>query len=249
MASRARQGWQALVTRPREEAETLVQTLAGRSVQALVEPLMQIHFLEAAPDLLGVQAVLCTSANGVKALARTGADKGVPVFAVGDATAARAREAGFTRVESAGGNSLDLAQLVARRLQPSDGRLLYVSGRDVAGNLVEALHQRGFATERSVLYQARPVAALSAAAVHALSAGEIDFALFFSPRTAEIFVRLADAAGVGAACDRVTALSISAAADAELGKIAWYRRRIAERPDQRALLCLLDGLLAKERRD
>jgi uroporphyrinogen-III synthase len=249
MASRARQGWRALVTRPREEADALVQALALRGVQALVEPMMQIHFLRAVPDLLGVQAVLCTSANGVKALARTGADKGVPLFAVGDATAARARQEGFTKVESAGGNALDLARLVTDRLRPRDGRLLHVSGSEVAGNLVEALHQRGFATDRTVLYEARPVAALSAAAVHALAAGKIDFALFSSPRTAEIFVRLADAAGVGAACDSVTALSISAAADAVFGNLAWRSRRIAERPDQPALLCLLDGLLAEDRRD
>jgi uroporphyrinogen-III synthase len=248
MASRARQGWRALVTRPREEADALVQALAARGVQALVEPMMEIHFLEAVPDLLGVQAVLCTSANGVKALARAGADKCVPLYAVGDATAARGRQEGFVTVVSAGGNALDLAQFVARRLRPEDGRLLHVSGSDVAGNLAGELHARGFETLRTVLYEARPVAALSTAAKGALAAEKIDFALFFSPRTAEIFVRLICAAAIGAACARITALSISAAADAVLGKIAWRSRRIAERPDQPGLLRALDGLLAEDRR-
>jgi uroporphyrinogen-III synthase len=245
MASGAWQGWRALVTRPQAEADALVRALAVRGVCALVEPMIEIHFIEAAPDLKGVQAVLCTSANGVRALARVSGDRAVPLFAVGDATAARARQEGFTKVESAGGNSLDLAQLVVHRLRPQDGRLLHVRGSDVAGNLIGELRGRGFESERSVLYEVRPVAALSAVAVAALAAGMIDFALFFSPRTAEIFTRLAAAAGVGGACATVTALSISAAADAVLGTIDWRRRRIAERPDQASLLRLLDGRLAE----
>ena len=143
--------------------------------------------------------------------------------------------------------SASLIRLVADRLPTRGGPLLHVSGSDVAGDLVGELRIRGFAVERSVLYEARPVAALSPAAVRALRAGEIDFALFFSPRTAAIFTRLAEAAAIGQACETVSALSISAAADAALGGLTWRERRIAARPDQPALLDLLDQLLADRR--
>ncbi|MBV9201420.1 MAG: uroporphyrinogen-III synthase, partial [Alphaproteobacteria bacterium] len=95
----------ALVTRPREESENLVAELAARGVETLVEPLIAIHYhAPGAIDLAGAQAVLCTSANGVRALARGSGERGIPLFAVGDATAARARAEGFRRVESAGGD-------------------------------------------------------------------------------------------------------------------------------------------------
>jgi uroporphyrinogen-III synthase len=239
----------ALVTRPREEADALVEALAARGVGAIVEPLLQISFRDTAPDLDGVQAVLCTSANGVRALARACRERDVPLFAVGDATAACARAEGFSTVESAAGNSRDLARLAAARLRSRDGRLLHVCGSAVAGDLAGELRERGFAVKCCVLYDARPVAALSAAAIAALSAREIDFALFFSPRTAAIFAHLADAAGLGRACETVTALSISAATDGALGGLSWCRRRVAERSDQRGLLALLDRLLAERRRD
>jgi uroporphyrinogen-III synthase len=246
MASIARRRqWRALITRPRKEAGALVSALAARGGSALVEPMMQIHFRDAASDLRGVQAVLCTSANGVRALSQSCRERGTPLFAVGDATAARARADGFTTVESAGGSAHDLVQLVADRLRPGDGRLLHVSGSDVAGDLVGDLQERGFTAERSVLYEARPVAALSAAAAGALDAGEIDFALFFSPRTAAIFVELARAAGVARACETISALSISTAADTGLDRISWRGRWVAERPDQTALLELLDRQLAE----
>lgn len=248
MASIAwRQGLRALVTRPREDAETLATALALRGVAALIEPMMQIHFRDTVPELDGVEAVLCTSANGVRALARATSERNVPIYAVGDATAARARVEGFTDIASAGGDSADLARLVVERLTPR-GRLVHISGSAVTGNLVGELRARGFAVEQNVLYEARPVPALSAAATRALSAGEIDFALFFSPRTAAIFVRLVKMVGIADSCAAITALSISAAADRAAAALPWRERRIAQSPDQPALLDLLDGVLAARRR-
>ncbi len=240
----------ALVTRPREEAEGLAAALATRGVAALIEPLMQVRYAVAATlDLAGVQAMLCTSANGVRALARASGERRLRLLAVGDATAARARAEGFVSVASAGGDVRDLVRLAEEELAPQKGRLLHVCGSEVAGDLVGALRARGFAAERKALYEARPIAALSPAAVEALRSGMIGLALFFSPRTAGTFARLANDAGVGQSCAAIVALSISAAADGALGQLPWRERRIAPRPDQGALLDALDRLLAERRRD
>ena len=106
--------------------------------------------------------------------------------------------------------------LVRERLDPAAGRLLHVAGSVVAGDLVGALRAEGFSVDRTVLYEARPAAGLSAPSVRALAAGIVDFALFFSPRTASIFVRLAERADVAEVLGTVAAISISGAADAAL---------------------------------
>ncbi len=247
MASIApRQGLQALVTRPREEAAALAAALAARGIAAVIEPLIEIGFRdEGMPDLAGVQAVLCTSANGVRALARATVERDLPLLAVGNATGARACAAGFISVASAGGDAADLVRLASQNLRPQDGRLLHISGDTVAGDLAAGLHAHGFAVDRLVLYDARPVSALSLGATQALASGAIDFALFFSPRTAAIFVGLATDAGLGHSCSALTAVSISAAADAALAELPWRQRRIAPRPNQAALLEALDRLLAE----
>jgi uroporphyrinogen-III synthase len=243
------QEMRALVTRPREESEALARALAVRGIGAVIEPLIEIDYRPAADlDLAGVQALLCTSANGVRALARANSERRLPLFAVGDATAARARGEGFTAVASARGDSADLVRLAAERLMPQDGRLVHVSGSAVAGDLVDALRACGFAVERHALYEARPSAALSSATLNALRTGAIDFALFFSPRTAAIFVQLAGDAGVAPSCAAITAVSISTAVDVALGRVSWRERRIAETPDQPALLDALDRVLAERRR-
>ena len=239
----ARRGFRALVTRPPVEAASLAAALARRGVEAIVEPLLDIRYRDGPlPELAGVQAILCTSANGVRALARLGGERGIRLFAVGEATAARARAEGFASVESAAGDVADLARLVGARLSPADGRLLHVAGRAAAGDLAGDLRARGFTVERVVLYEAAPAAALSAATVEAIAAGRVDVALFFSPRTAAVFVRLAAAAGLVEAARRTVAISISAAADRALAPLPFRARLIAERPDEAALLAALDRM-------
>src|SRR4051794_8196897 len=246
----SRYGMRALVTRPRAEAALLAEMLAARGIAALLEPLLDIHYRDPGgpPDLAGIQALLCTSANGVRAFARLSPERAVPVFAVGEATAARARAEGFSEVHSAGGAVGDLVELVGGRLLPQAGRLLHVAGSLVAGDLSGALCARGFSVDRAVLYDARPVAALSQATVRAVAAGIIDFALFSSPRPAAIFVKLADRAGIADAIRQVTAISISAAADVALAPLRFRARLVAARPDQPALLAALDRLIEERRR-
>jgi uroporphyrinogen-III synthase len=239
-------GLRALVTRPREEAESLAAALATRGVAALIEPLLEIRYPSAeALDLDGVQAILCTSANGVRALARATSERRVPVLAVGNATAARARAEGFEAVENAAGDAGDLARLAAARLRPQAGPVLHATGDVTGGDLYGPLRAQGFAIERRVLYEARAAAALNPETVDSLRAGAIAFALFFSPRTAVRFVRLAGDAGVVECCTRIIALSLSKAVDDALGVMPWRDRRIAERPNQQALLSALDRMIGE----
>jgi uroporphyrinogen-III synthase len=222
----------------------LAAVLQARGIAALIEPLLEIRYRDMpSPDLTGIQAVLCTSANGVRALAGLTGERSVPLFAVGTASAAEARAAGFFRVESADGNAGDLARLVRERLSPTGGRLLHITGEAVAGDLAGVLRAHGFAVDRATLYEACAVAALSAPAREALAAAALDFALFFSPRTAAIFARLVGGAGLAAALRAVTAVSISVAADAVLDPLPFRSRAVAERPDQTALLAALDQQL------
>src|ERR1700722_1555244 len=156
----------ALVTRPRAEAKSLAALLAARGADAGIEPMIEIVENDRAlPNFDGVQAFLCTSANGVRALARASADRDIPVLAVGDATARAARAAGFGEVASAAGDVGDLARLATRRLRPANGRLIHIAGSQIAGDLAGILGAAGFAVERAVLYQARAAAALTPSTV------------------------------------------------------------------------------------
>lgn len=235
-----RPAMRALVTRPRAQAEMLAVLLAGQGVEAVIEPLIDIVERTASlPDLAGVQAILCTSANGVRALARASGERGVALLAVGDATARAAHAAGFRDVASAGGDVADLARLARQCLRPDKGKLLHVAGSEVAGDLAGLLGSAGFAVERVALYEARAAEALSPETARLIERGEIDLALFFSPRTAAIFARLVAAAEIADGLTAAAALSISAAANAALGDLPFRDRAIAATPTQAAMLALI----------
>ena len=227
-----------MITRPREDAEALAARLVERGIESLIEPLLEISPLAAQPlDLDSVQALLLTSANGARALAGATDKRGLAVFAVGPATAAAARHAGFTSVVTADGDVAALSRLVAARLDAASGALLHVSGSAGAGNLAVRLEAAGFEARHTVLYEARPAGALSEAAIAALAGGRINAVLLFSPRTAESFVRLCRQASL--ALERVRALCLSRAVARRAEAVPWGEVAVAARPDQDALLALI----------
>ncbi|MEO3427940.1 uroporphyrinogen-III synthase [Pelagibius sp. CAU 1746] len=234
-----------LVTRPREDAAALVAALEARGHAVLQEPLLTIAprgEVDWPPGHAAAQALLITSANGARAFAAQDARRDLPVFAVGDASAAECRDLGFTQVTSAAGDVDDLAALVVARLDPAAGPLLHSAASKPAGDLQGTLAAAGFTVLRAVLYDARPVPALSAACTSALNEGLIDAATFFSPRTAAAFVSLVAAAKLSHACRAVTAICLSEAVAAQISGLAWARRVVAARPEQESLLAALDAL-------
>ncbi|HLI19743.1 MAG TPA: uroporphyrinogen-III synthase [Stellaceae bacterium] len=238
-----------LVTRAEGDAESLAARLAERGHDSAIESLMTIRFRTdgvpgLAPFLDGVQAALFTSANGVRAFAAATPRRDFRAFAVGDATAAAARAAGFADVVSAGGTVEDLARLAIARLKPKAGALLHPAGSVTAGDLQGLLEAAGFTLRRAVLYEAVPSEALSAATRAALQRREIDAALFFSPRNAATFVRLT--AGLEESAKHMIAVALSAAVAEKLAALPWRRIAVAAAPNEASLLAALDSVAATE---
>lgn len=230
-----------LLTRPVEDSRTFADALAGVGVDALIAPLMTVENLaDEQPDLEGVQALLFTSANGVRAFAENSSVRQVMSFAVGNATARELRDAGFQRVESAGGDVDDLARLVAERCDPSAGDLLHIAGTAVAGDLGGDLSARGFSYRRAVLYRAKQADRLPDDIAEALSnesSGEtIDGVALFSPRSAVILENLMISAGFGGERQRLTVFALSENVANALDVAQWGAVNIAAAPNADALL-------------
>lgn len=225
-----------LITRPRDDSETIAVLLTAAGHRPLRAPLLKTNWFEGGPLALdGVAAILATSANGIRALVRRTSRRDIPVFAVGPETAEKARAAGFVRVENADGDARALAKAVPRWLGPQAGALLHACGAESVGDLAESLTQMGFEVRRETLY-AVDVLPLSADAANALLDRAVDAVLFFSPRSARIFVDAAESLPLSG----VIALCISPATAAALPAGLFGEVRIAVRPNQEALLALLD---------
>lgn len=235
-----------LITRPAEDAAPLADRLEVMGYATAVEPMLDLVWLDGPePGLDDVQALLFTSANGVRGYVKRTGRRDRPVYAVGDATARAARAAGFASVESASGDVYALAGLVAARCRPEAGLLLHVAGSKLAGDLAGLLGQAGFSLRRETLYDAVPSVRLGDGTAELMRTHGLAGALFFSPRTARSFVRLVAEAGLADACRTVDAFCLSPAvaeAASTYGDgqpMPWRSVRTAPRPEQEALLGLL----------
>ncbi len=220
-----------LVTRPEPGATATARRLMERGHTAIVAPLLTIA--PRTTTLPAAQAILVTSANGLPAVLPN-----LPVFAVGDATAAAARARGASNVTSAGRDAAALAELVRATCSPQAGPLLLLSGARQGLPLAATLRAAGFRVLRRVTYAVVPATTLPPAAINLLQNGS-GAALFFSPETAHIFVRLMKTLRPPASVTRLDALAISAATAAALAPLPWAHIRVASHPNQDALLALL----------
>ncbi len=209
-----------LILRPEPGASATAERVRKLGLRPVVAPLFTVRALAwSPPDASDFDAVLFTSANALRhggpQLARY---RRLPAFAVGAATAASARDAGFANVTAGAGNVERLVADVGPEV-----RLLHPCGRH---------HRASAGTARHVpVYASDAADTLPPAAATALSNGAI--ALLHSPRAASSFAGL-----VGADVKiSATPVAISAAAAAAAGP-GWHDIAVASEPTDAAMLAI-----------
>ena len=217
-----------VVLRPEPGNAATVARIADRGRIAIALPLFEITPVDwVAPDPGGHDAMMFTSANAV----RHGGDalmglRALPVFAVGEATARAAREAGFD-IRAIGDR--DAAALIAIAMQAGFRRMLHLGGR-------ESLVSAGGIIARSVcVYESIPRAIAPPLLAQLLGA----IALLHSPRAGHRLSALVDAAGFPR--DRIALAALSPAIGAAAGS-GWAGIAIADAPDDARLIDLATTL-------
>lgn len=229
-----------LVTRAEEQGRATGKRLEAAGHDAVTAPLTRT-VLDGDTEITldGVQALLVTSVNAVTALClRSDADafRALPTFAVGDRTARAAQDRGFQNTVSASGNRHDLVALVAARLDPLDGPILWAAGEDRTADLEDELVARGFSVRAVVVYRIEPVETLPEGVADDLRSGRIDAVAVYSPKSAEILVDALAARGITGETSSFRIHAISEAAAEPLRRAGFDRVVVAARPDEPGLL-------------
>jgi uroporphyrinogen-III synthase len=232
-----------LVTRPEPDALSTAAALRALGHDVLLAPLLQ--FAPVANADLGTApfaALLMTSANAARAIARhprLGELVRLPVLAVGDRSAEAAREAGFGHVASAAGGAVELARLAVVQFGGTTARLLYLAGEDRAAHLAGALGAHGLTVHTVVVYRMAPASTLPPDVAAALSTWGVDGVLHYSRRSAQTYLRCAEAAGLGEEAARPVHYCLSEETAAPLVAAGAATIRIAPQPNEKSLLALV----------
>ena len=164
-----------LVTRPEPDALKLGGVLEELGHEATVEPLLSVSFEGGeAVDLDSAQALIATSRNALRAIKSSPAlaiARGLPLFAVGKATAAEARALGFETVVTGAGTAAELVAHVVSAIDPAAGLVVHLAGETLAVNLKAELEAHGFRVLQPVVYRMVPAQAFSDETVEQLGHG------------------------------------------------------------------------------
>jgi uroporphyrinogen-III synthase len=236
-----------LVTRPYPDSESTAAALRARGRDALLAPVLRF---ETVPLPAGfdadVAAVLVTSANAPRAVEsqlKGHALLKLPLFAVGEHSAAAARRAGFAKVLSADGDAAALRELVVASLRTRRakvGPLLHLAGEITARDLTAEFGAQGIEVISRIVYRMVAVDRLPDEACAAFAGGRIEAVLHYSARSAQAFLHAARADGIEISALSIAQCCISTAVAQVLREAGAARVMVASSPNENALLAALD---------
>ena len=232
-----------LVTRPLPDGETTAASLRARGFEAVAAPMLRFEpfgFRDEADVTYG--GIIVTSANAVRAVESQLANSALlklPVFTVGERTAAAAHAAGFGKVFSADGDARALRDLVvetakAKKLKKKSS-LLYLAGEEIARDLPGELREQGFEVVTHIAYRMVPAKSLPREVVDGFAAGTIEAVLHYSRRSARAFVEAARTGGVEISALALPQCCLSAAVAEIVREAGATQVTVAARPDENAL--------------
>jgi len=213
------------VLRPEPGNAATIARIEAAGLTAIRLPLFDLRAVDwAVPDPALYDALILTSANAPR-LAGSGLDAlaTLPVFAVGPATAAAARERGLTVTATGDGDGVEIVATLAMR---GFTKALLLGGRE------RRVHEGGVVANAITVYASDPLP-IEPSAIAALSD---TVALLHSTRAA---TRLAELAGRTRASIRLAAISPAVAAAAGPG---WADVAAADSPTDDALIALAGRL-------
>ncbi|NLG90758.1 MAG: uroporphyrinogen-III synthase [Acetobacter sp.] len=228
-----------IITRPEPGLSETMAAVADAGWLPLASPALVVQrYTLRLPKKLPA-AILLTSGQAVSAVvaaAQQAKALDIPVYAVGDRTAQRARDAGFTHVKSADGDARALVALLQTHQQPECGSLLLCSGAGQGVELAAWCRQAGFKVVRRVVYAAKPIQHINAQTCTAILAAKVGVVLFFSAESAAGWLAALPKAEQNALAAQARAVVISGRVAGVLRAAGWQNVRIADHVSAAAVM-------------
>ena len=225
-----------IVTRPSAQSARFaadVKAAWGRPLHVLISPLLRIEPLPVAKPK--ADALIFTSANGVKAAMALRLPRGLVAWCVGEKTAALAKEAGFAPKTGPGDADGLVHDLI--RAHPT-GRIAHIRGTHTRGDVVARLKAAGLDCFDVVAYD-QLECPLTSEVVSALNGVNPVILPLFSPRTCTILKKQ------GPYAAPLCVVAMSEAVKNAIDPVDHWQVSVAVRPDTDAMMAAVLHELAR----
>lgn len=240
-------GGRVLIVRAEPAASRTAARVAAIGFEPVVMPVSEMRVDQsglAAVEAGKWSAVALTSANAVRALAsRPGLVarlSALPCHAVGERTAALAREAGFAEVTAGSGDGGALASLIADRFRGGGSQpLVYCAGLPRSGTFENGLKAAGVPFEALVCYRTEALDVPPDVLRRVISPDGFAAILLYSREQARMFFRLVETGGVTGELAARSILCLSKAAAEGVPEGFQDVVAIAEEATENSLIAML----------
>ncbi|UXS02520.1 uroporphyrinogen-III synthase [Agrobacterium tumefaciens] len=240
-----------VVTRPERSGKKTAAKLKALGHDPVPLPLFHpIHYGDLAGAALAApkSALAVTSAEAIRALKPLGTSLTPyftkPIFAVGEATADAARQAGFQNIFTAAGDGKSLATLVVenRALLSRSAPLLYLAGTPRAPSFEAGLQSAAIAFTVAECYEMRENDFLPDVWDAALVSAKVDVILLYSAEATQAFFRIATKPPYASALAGTRFICMSENVKAHIPDAFSAQTRTAATPSEATMLEILHAI-------
>jgi uroporphyrinogen-III synthase len=240
-----------LITRPESDAMGLKSRIEALGCEITIAPLIDIELNRISADVLSrASAVIATSRNGLRALAQSpaiDAARHLPLFVVGPATAALARELGLISIIEGAGTAADLVPVLTEHPSTRQGDIVHFTGDHLAFDLGAALAAQGHRYKKVEAYRSVAAKTFTQPVVELLSKRALDAVVLMSPRTARVWSDMVQALPEKPDLTKLVHICLSDTVKQALATLGPVSANVAKRPTSDEIVALLYQLAGRRK--
>ena len=227
-----------LVTRPKKESEKVKEYLSKLGFNIYIEPMFSIKYLTTKINVENFDFIISTSQHSIIALSKTTKNRDKTIITVGNNTMQIAENLGFTSTKSLNGNVNDMISYLKNY---NGSNVLYIRGKDITCNLKKILVNNIKNFQEVILYRTVDRKRFSNSCYNLLLQDKIDGILFYSPRTADIFIELIKKHNIEEKTKNITIYVMSNKIAEIAKKVSWKNIKITNKPTNQSLMSLISS--------
>jgi uroporphyrinogen-III synthase len=180
-----------LFTKSQNSSEILIKRFADKGHRVTNFPILKIKPITI-PDInfKDFTAVIFTSSNAVQNLKNIKNVSHLKCFCVGEETASAAKKIGFLNIQVAGGNYIELLDLIFKSCDKAKENFIYVRGEFISNDLEGDFKKHGYNLKSVINYTAESNLNIDHQLIEDLKNKLIDVIFVYSKRAADQLLKI-----------------------------------------------------------
>jgi uroporphyrinogen-III synthase len=180
-----------LFTKSQNSSEILIKNFISKGHEVTNFPILNVKPI-VTPDInfKDFTSVIFTSSNAIYNLKNINHINNIKCFCVGEQTAIAAKKFGFSNIQIAEGNYLQLRDFIFKTCEKKEEKFIYIRGEFVSNDLEADFKQQGYFLKSVVNYTTEPNSNIDQKLIENLKNGLIDVIFVYSKRAADQLLKI-----------------------------------------------------------